>query len=84
VKAVITLCLALLICAGSVAQKTKDHAKTERHQMDRILDGGPALPVYRKQITEVKAEKIARLYRFRKARIRAELSFRTKKQNLTV
>ena len=83
-KATLTLCLLLFICTASFAQKAQDHVKTERYQMDFILDGRPALPVYRKQGKEVKAVEVARLYRFRNARIKAELSFKIKTQNLTV
>ncbi|WP_188369345.1 hypothetical protein [Muriicola marianensis] len=83
-KAILTLCLALLMSAGAFAQKAQNHAETEHHKMDLVLDGRPVLPVHRKQVEKAGAEKIARLYRFKNARIKAELSFRTQKKNLTV
>ncbi|SMP11625.1 hypothetical protein SAMN06265375_1011465 [Muriicola jejuensis] len=51
--------------------------------MDLVLDGRPVPPVSDKQIEKADIQKVARLYRFKNARVKAELSFRTKKKNLT-
>ena len=83
-KAVITFFLVLFLSVGASAQKKQDHDKMEHHKMDSFLDDRPLGPVYCGKTKEVKTEKIARLYRFKNARIKAELSFKTKKQHFTV
>ncbi|NER09052.1 hypothetical protein [Muriicola jejuensis] len=82
-KAILTLCLVLVMSAGTLAQNARNHAETQYHQMDLVLDGRPVPPVSDKQIEKADIQKVARLYRFKNARVKAELSFRTKKKNLT-
>lgn len=52
--------------------------------MDSFLDNRPASPIFGWESKKVATQKIARLYRFKNARIQKELAFKTKKQHFTV
>lgn len=80
-KAILTLFLLLLCTTGIFA---KDHAKIENHQMDSLLVNRPAYSLCDRKIEKVETEKVVRLYRFKNARIKSELAFKTKKQLFTV
>jgi hypothetical protein len=84
VKAVLTLCLILLMTAGAVAQKAKSHVQIECPKVDLVLVVRPVVPFNTQQDQKAAAKSVARLYRFKHARIKAELSFRTQRHNLTV
>lgn len=83
-KALLTLFLVLFLSAGVLAQKQEDHAKIENHQMDSFLDSRPTGTISGWENKKVTLQKVARLYRFKNARILKELAFKTKKQNFTV
>ncbi|WP_297764239.1 hypothetical protein [uncultured Muriicola sp.] len=83
-KALLTLFLVLFLSAVVFAQKQEDHAKIEYHQMDTFLDSRPAGTISGRENKKVATQKIARLYRFKNARIQKELAFKTKKQYFTV
>jgi hypothetical protein len=84
VKAVLTQLLVLFLCTGVFAQKQKGHVKMEHHQMDIILDARLTNPVSDWKSKKIKTQKIVRLYRFKNARIKAELSFEIKRKTITV
>ena len=52
--------------------------------MDSVLDGRPVSAISGWESKKVETQKIARLYRFKNARIQKELAFKTKKQRFTV
>ncbi len=83
-KAVLTLGLILLMSTGALAQKEPKHVKAKYSKVDLVLDARPVVVVFDKQIQRTDQTQVARLYRFKHARIRAELSFQTQKQHLTV
>jgi hypothetical protein len=83
-KALLTLFLVLFLSAGVFAQNQQDHAKIENHQMDSLLDSGPSGTISGWKSKKVESQKVARLYRFKNARIQKELAFKTKKQRFTV
>jgi hypothetical protein len=83
-KALLTLFLVLYLSAGVFAQNKQDHAKIENHQMDSFLDSRPSGAISGWESKKVESQKVARLYRFKNARIQKELAFKTKKQHFTV
>lgn len=83
-KLLLTLFLVLFLSAGVFAQKQEGHAKIKNHQMDSVLDGRPVSAISGWESKKVETQKIARLYRFKNARIQKELAFKTKKQRFTV
>lgn len=80
-KAILTLFLVLSSTTGIFA---KDHAKIENHQMDSLLVNRPDYSLFNKKIKKAETEEIVRLYRFKNARIKSELAFKTKKQRFIV
>lgn len=83
-KALLTFILLLFLSVGVFAQKRSDHVKMENIQMDSFLGCRSAATFSGGEIKKVSAQKVARLYRFKNARIKKELAFKTKKQRLTV
>jgi hypothetical protein len=83
-KALFTLFLALFLSAGVFAQKKEGYAKIENTQMDHFLDCRPADTISGRKNKKDTPEIVARLYRFKNARIQMELAFKTKKQHFTV
>ncbi|NNK21224.1 MAG: hypothetical protein HKP07_07940 [Flavobacteriaceae bacterium] len=80
-KAILTLFLVLSSTTGIFAT---DHAKIENHQMDSLLVNRPDYSLFNKKIKKAETEEIVRLYRFKNARIKSELAFKTKKQRFIV
>ncbi|MBT8281693.1 MAG: hypothetical protein KJO16_08955 [Muriicola sp.] len=76
--------LIILFTAGIAAQNSKDHAKVENYQVDSFLVNRPDGSLFNREVKKAETEKIARLYRFKNARIKAELAFKTKNQSFTV
>ncbi|MGB5646800.1 hypothetical protein [Muriicola sp.] len=83
-KALFTLFLVLFFSAGVFAQKKEGHVKIENTQMDSLLDSRPADTVFSRKSKKDTPEKLARLYKFKNARIQKELAFKIKKQYHTV
>ncbi len=52
--------------------------------MDSFLDSGPVGAISGSENKRVTSQKVARLYRFKNARIQKELAFKTSKQSFTV
>ncbi len=83
-KAILTLFFVLFLSYGLSAQKQTTHAKMESNQMDTFLDSGSDDTLPGRKNKKVASKEIARLYRFKNARIQKELAFKTKKQHFTV
>ena len=52
--------------------------------MDPLLDSRPADTIFSRKSKKDTTEKLARLYKFKNARIQKELAFKIKKQHFTV
>lgn len=72
----------LFISTSALAQNKEDYAKVENHKMDSILDRSAPCTIYSKQSEKLKTTTIVRLYRFKNARVKKELSFKTKNNAL--
>jgi len=83
-KAIITTCLVFFFCIGAIAQKTVEQPKVETVKTALVLVK-PTVTIHSdKQQVKDAAPMVARLYRFKNARILKELAFKTKNTTLTV
>lgn len=77
-KSILTLLIVLLFGAMALAQNTQTDVKVETIKMGLVLDGGLTVPVATIQATQPVQDQVARLYKFRNARVKKALSFSTK------
>lgn len=79
-KALITLILILTFGASALAQKTESHDKVRTIEMGIVLDSGINSLDLKKEIKTGKETSIARLYKFKNARVTKALAFSTSKK----
>lgn len=78
-KSILTLLIVLLFGAMAVAQNTQTDVKVESIEMGVVLDGSFTISIATFQSSQPVQDQVARLYKFRNARVKKALSFRTKK-----
>ncbi|WP_422081114.1 hypothetical protein [Ulvibacterium sp.] len=78
-KSILTLLIVLLFGAMALAQNTQTDVKVESIEMGVVLDGSLTFPVATFQGSQPVQDQVAHLYKFRNARVKKALSFRTKK-----
>lgn len=83
-KTVLTILVLLFLGTSVVAQNQIEHDKVENHKMDFILGHSSSGSLHCKEIKKSEATTVARLYRFKNARIKKELSFSTRKNRAQV
>ncbi len=78
-KAIITLILVLIFGAVALAQNTPADVKVEVLQMGIVLDSSTDVVIAYNKITPTKENAVARLYKFKNARVKKALAFTTKR-----
>ncbi len=78
-KSILTLLIVLLFGAMALAQNTQTDVKVESIKMGVVLDGSLTISIATFQSSQPVQDQVARLYKFRNARVKKALSFRTKK-----
>jgi hypothetical protein len=83
-KVILTTSLVLFFCIGVLAQKTEQQPIVETVKATLVLVKPTVAIGADKQPVKDTAPMVARLYRFKNARILKELAFKTKNTTLTV
>jgi hypothetical protein len=83
-KGILTTTLVLFFCIGAIAQKTEKQPKVETVKTALVLVKPTVTIGSDKQQVKDTTPMLARLYRFKNARILKELAFKTKNTTLTV
>ena len=83
-KVILTTSLVLFFCIGVLAQKTEQQPIVETVKATLVLVKPTVAIGTDKQPVKDTAPMVARLYRFKNARILKELAFKTKNTTLTV
>lgn len=78
-KSILTLLIVLLFGAMAMAQNTQTDVKVESIEMGVVLDGSLTVSIATLQSSQPIQDQVARLYKFRNARVKKALSFSTKK-----
>ncbi len=76
-KALVTLILVLTFGASALAQKSESHDKVHTIEMGIVLDSGTNSLDHKKEIKTGEETSIARLYKFKNARVKKALAFTT-------
>ncbi len=77
-KAILTLILTLTFGALALAQNNATYAKVESNKVDVVLDNSTERVERPEQIQTAKENDLARVYKFKNARIKKALAFSTK------
>lgn len=77
-KAILTLILTLTFGALALAQNNATYAQVESNKVDVVLDNSTERVERPEQIQTAKENDLARVYKFKNARIKKALAFSTK------
>ncbi|WP_339709034.1 hypothetical protein [uncultured Kriegella sp.] len=80
-KAISTLIIVLLFGVMALAQNTENNVDVETFKMDFILDSGISAIEPSVEITKSEQHQVARIYKFKKSRVKKALAFTTKRNS---
>lgn len=78
-KAISTLIIVLLFGAMALAQNTENNVDVETFKMDFVLDSGISTIEPRVKIAKSEQNQVARIYKFKKSRVKKALTFTTQR-----